>query len=52
MKCVKARPYNDAHAQTCKEQGITAELEKRPIEELPFYTQDAEAADITESLNY
>lgn len=49
---MKARPYNEAHAQTCKEQGITAELEKRRIEELPFYTQDAEAADITESLNY
>ncbi len=48
----EGKAYNDAHAQTCKEYGITAELEKRPIEELPFYTQDAEAADITESLNY
>lgn len=48
----EGKAYNEAHAQTYKEYGITAEMEKRSNGEHSFYTKEVEAADIAESLNY
>ncbi|TWP28391.1 hypothetical protein ETU08_09105 [Apibacter muscae] len=45
----KGMSYGEAHAQTCKEYGITAEMERKTNGEHPFYTKEAEIADLKES---